>query len=596
MDMLHAMTIIMAAAVLVVSITKKIGFGSILGYIFAGLAIGPWGLNFITDVERILNFSEIGVVLLLFVIGLELRPARLWILKKSIFGLGTAQVVVTTIAITAITHLFIDSWMSSMVIGFGLSLSSTAFALQLLGEKKQLSTPHGKAALHILLFQDLAAIPALAIIPILAIGVVTAENSAALGLGKLAFVLLFFYVFARYLLSPILRFVAEIRTHEIFTAAALLLVLSSVLIMDSIGVSMALGAFLAGVLVADSEYRYQLAADIDPFKELLLGLFFMAVGMSANLGLLVDQTSTILLIVVSLVLLKAIILFVIGQVARLSKNESLSLGLCLSQGGEFSFILFALAASHNLLDNDLKDLLVVAVTLSMATTPFLVQIHKTLSQHFSNRNKPEIFDVIDTKKPTVVVAGVGRFGQIVLRILRTQGIEFTAIESDSEHVDFARKLGNKVFYGDASNKYLLDTAETASAKVFVLAVDSIEVSMKIAEMVKREYPDIRLLARARSRMHEMKLREVGADFIIRETLLSSMSLAENLLISLNITGEKAADIVERFYQHDKKTLDKQFAYRNDQERLIQTSKEAAEELEGLFAEDKLANLNKDVDA
>lgn len=592
MDMLHAMTIIMAAAVIVVSISKKIGFGSILGYILAGLAIGPWGLNFITDAERILNFSEIGVVLLLFVIGLELRPERLWVLKKSIFGLGVAQVAFTTLVITVIAYLFIASWMTAAIVGFGLSLSSTAFALQLLAEKKTLPTPHGKAALHILLFQDLAAIPALAIIPLLAIGDITTESSVALGLSKLILVLVSFYLFARYLLRPILRFIAAIRTHEIFTAAALLLVLSSALIMESIGVSMALGAFLAGVLVADSEYRYQLEADIDPFKELLLGLFFMAVGMSANLGLLISQPVTILVIVLSLVLLKAFILFIIGKIARLSNNEALSLGLCLSQGGEFSFILFSLAANQNLLNNEIKDLLVVAVTLSMATTPLVVQAHKNLVQRYSNRNKIEKYDVIDTKKPTVVLAGVGRFGQIVLRVLRTQNIAFTAIDSDSQHVDFVRKLGNKVYYGDASNKHLLDTAETASARVFVLAVDDVATSIRIAGLVKREYPDIRLLARARTRMHEMQLRALGADFIIRETLLSSMSLAENLLISLDLSADRAADIIERFYQHDRKTLDKQFAYRDDQKRLIQTSREAAEELKEIIAADKLAYQNK----
>jgi glutathione-regulated potassium-efflux system ancillary protein KefC/glutathione-regulated potassium-efflux system protein KefB len=482
--------------------------------------------------------------------------------------------------------------MASVLVGFALSLSSTAFALQLLAEKEKLSTPHGKAALHILLFQDLAVIPALAIIPMVAISDITAESTIALGLGKLILVLLSFYIFARYLLRPILRFVAEIRTHEIFTATALLLVLGSALIMESIGVSMALGAFFAGVLVADSEYRYQLEADIEPFKELLLGLFFMAVGMSANLGLLFAEPLAVLLIVLSLVVLKTVILFITGKVSGLSKNESLSLGLCLSQGGEFSFILFALAASHNLLDNSIKDFLVVAVTFSMATTPLLVQLHKKISQRYSQRNKPEKFDAIDTQKPTVVLAGVGRFGQIVLRILRTQGIQFTAIDSDSQHVDFVRRLGNKVFYGDASNKQLLDTAATASAKIFVLAVDNVETLIKIAEMVKRDYPNIRLLARARTRMHEMKLRAIGADFIIRETLLSSISLAENLLVSLDITDEKAADIVDRFYQHDKKTLNRQFTYRNDQERLIQTSNEAAEELKELFAEDKIAYLNR----
>ncbi|MCL4157150.1 UNVERIFIED_CONTAM: hypothetical protein GTU68_055663, partial [Idotea baltica] len=499
----------MAAAILVVSLSKKTGFGSILGYIFAGLAIGPWGLNLIADAESILHFSEIGVVFLLFIIGLELQPKRLWVLRKSIFGLGTAQVFMTTAVITIIAYVLIGSWMTAAIVGFGLSLSSTAFALQLLAEKKKLPTPHGKAALHVLLFQDLAAIPVLAIIPVLAMSDISAGNDMPLAIAKLVGVLIAFHLFARYLLRPMLRFVAAIKTHEIFTAAGLLLVLGSALIMESIGVSMALGAFLAGVLVADSEYRHQLEADIDPFKELLLGLFFMAVGMSANVGILIDQLSTVVLIAIGLVALKTAVLLVIGKVAQLGKNESLSLGLCLSQGGEFGFILFSLAAIQNLLAND-------------ATTPLTVLLHEKIVKHYSNKQQTESYDNIDTDKPVVILAGVGRFGQIVLRILRTQGIEFTAIDSDSQHVDFVRRLGNKVYYGDASNKQLLDTADTAAATIFVLAVNNVETSLKIAELVKREYPHLRLLARARTRMHEMRLRALGADFVIRETLLSSM--------------------------------------------------------------------------
>lgn len=593
MDTLHSTTIIMAAAVLVVSISKKTGFGSILGYIIAGVAIGPWGLDLITDAESILHFSEIGVVLLLFIIGLELSPKRLWVLRKSIFGLGVAQVALTTFVISCVTYLFLESWITAIIVGFGLSLSSTAFALQLLEEKKKLSKPHGRAALHILLFQDLAAIPALAIIPMLAINDITAGDSITLGIVKVVLVLLSFYLVARYLLRPTLRFVAAIRTREIFTAAALLLVLGSALIMDSIGISMGLGAFLAGVLVADSEYRHQLEADINPFKGLLLGLFFIAVGMSANLGILIDQLSNILLIALGLVLLKTLVLFVIGKITQLSKNESLSLALCLSQGGEFGFILFSLALSQNLLDNEIKDLLVVAITLSMAMTPIIVLAHEKISQRFLNKKKTEDYDVIDAEKPSVVLSGVGRFGQIVLRILRTQGIEFTAIDSDSQNVDFVRRLGNRVYYGDASNKQLLDTAGIASAHTFVLAVDDVETSIKIAELIKREYPDIRLLARAKTRMHEMKLRALGADFIIRETLLSSISLTEKLLVSLNFTAEKAANITERFYQHDQDTLDRQFAHRHNQKMLIQTTKEAAQELEELFIEDKLLYQKKD---
>ncbi|MCF7981766.1 MAG: monovalent cation:proton antiporter-2 (CPA2) family protein [Pseudomonadales bacterium] len=587
MDMLYPASIMMAAAVLVVPISKKFGFGSILGYVLAGLVIGPWGLNLIRDSQSILHFSEIGVVFLLFIIGLELQPSRLWLLRKAIFIIGSAQVLLTTLTITAITGLFVNSWTTACVIGFGLSLSSTAFALQLLAERQDLATPHGRSALHILLFQDIAVIPVLALIPLAAINEIDGQAIALGAVSKTIAIIAAFWLFTRYLLRPALRFVASARIHEVFTAAALLLVLGTALLMHSIGVSMALGAFMAGVLVADSEYRHQLEADIKPFKGLLLGLFFMSVGMSANLSVFAEQAVIILLIVAGLILVKSIILSLIARVAKLKSNDARRLGLYLSQGGEFGFILYTLAADYYLLPVELKDLLVVAVTLSMVMTPLILLLHEQIMRRISGTAEVPVYDTIDTTDSKVILAGFGRFGQIISRILRTQHIRFTAIEIDPGHVDFVRRLGNKVYYGDASNKKLLEVANTKNAEVFVLAVGNIEKSIKIAELVRREFPNARLFARARTRKHEMRLRALGAEMIIRDTLLSSMYLAEKILIALGLPSEQAMLAKERFYTHDCTTLDKQFAYREDQQMLIQTSREAATELEQLFSEDEL---------
>lgn len=588
MDMLYLASIMMAAAVLVVPISRKFGFGSILGYVLAGLAIGPWGLDLIRDSQSILHFSEIGVVFLLFIIGLELQPSRLWLLRNVILGVGSAQVLLTTLIITVITGQFVNSWSTACIIGFGLSLSSTAFALQLLAERQDLATPHGRSALHILLFQDIAVIPVLALVPLAALNGFEGQGMSLGGISKTIAIIVTFWLFARYLLRPALRFVASARIHEIFTASALLLVLGSALLMHSIGVSMALGAFLAGVLVADSEYRHQLEADIAPFKGLLLGLFFMSVGMSANLGIFAEQTVSILLIVTSLILVKFIILSLIGRAAKLKGNDARRLGLYLSQGGEFGFILYTLAADYHLLSVELRDLLVVAVTLSMVMTPLLLLLHEQLMRKIQRTVEDPVYDTIDSADSKVIIAGFGRFGQIISRILRTQHIRFTAIEIDPGHVDFVRRLGNKVYYGDASSKKLLEIANIQKVEVFVLAVGNVEKSIKIAELIRREFPDTRLFARARTRKHEMRLRALGAEMIIRDTLLSSMYLAEQLLIALGLPSEQAMLTKERFYAHDCATLDKQYVYREDQQMLIQTSREAATELEQLFSEDELA--------
>ncbi len=593
MNMLHNATILMAAAVIVVSISRRCGFGSILGYIIAGLLVGPSGLQLISNAERILQFAEIGVVLLLFIIGLEMKPARLWALRKSIFGLGASQVLVTTAMLTALAMLFVDSWPTALVIGFGLSLSSTAFALQLIAERKQVASPHGRSALHILLFQDLAVIPVLAIIPIVTVDALGSSADIVKNIASTMATLVAFWLFARFLLRPILRFVAAARIHEIFISAALLLVLGSALLMQSIGVSMALGAFLAGVLVADSEYRYQLESDIEPFKGLLLGLFFMAVGMSANLGLLVAETGSVILVALGIVLCKGVLLFFTAWLLKVNKVQAVLLAVCLSQGGEFGFILFSLSARHNLMSVQLSELLIMAITLSMMMTPVLLYLAERLIERSAAGEASPNYDVIDAPHPRVIVAGFGRFGQIIARMMRTQNIAFTAIEINPGHVDFVRQLGSKVHYGDASRKQLLDTAGTDTAEVFVLAIGHVETSVKIAAIIKRNYPKVRLFARARNRRHEMRLRALGVDAVIRDTLLSSMHLAEQILLLLGLTAEKAAYVKEQFFRHDAETLTRQTAHVSNQEMLMKSQRDALNELEGLFSEDTTSFYEKD---
>ncbi len=587
MDMLQSAAILLGAAVIAVSISQRLGFGSVLGYIIAGLLIGPWGLNLISNSQDILRFSEIGVVLLLFIIGLGMKPAHLWVVRRSIFGLGTAQMVVTTLLLAGLAYVFIDSWLIAMVVGFGLSLSSTALALQLIAERKKLPSPYGRNALRILLFQDLAAIPALVIIPIITVTELSSTADIVWNISSIIATLFAFWLFARFLLRPILRFVTAVRIHEIFISAALVLVLGSALLMQFIGVSMALGAFLAGVLVADSEYRYQLESDIEPFKGLLLGLFFMAVGMTANLGLLIAETATVLLIALAVVLCKGSLMFLMARLVKLNSAQALLLAVYLSQGGEFGFIVFTLSARHSLMTAELSELLIMAITLSMMMTPVLLYLVEWLIKKRTTTAQPPDYDVIDAPEPKVIIAGFGRFGQIVSRLIRTQKIYFTTIEISIGRVDFIRQLGSKIYYGDASQKQLLDTAGIAKAEVFVLAIGNIETSLKIAELIKRHYPDVKLFARAHTRGHEMRLRALGADVIIRDTLLSSMHLAEQVLRSMGLTEEKSAYVKERFYRHDSETLNKPSANPGYPEMLIRSQREALKELEELFAEDEM---------
>ncbi len=583
--------LLLAAAVILVPLSKRVGFGAVLGYLGAGILIGPWVLGLVVDVQRIMGIAELGVVFLLFVIGLELQPSRLWALRQPIFGYGSAQVLITGALGAAIGVAAGLEPATAVIVGLGLSLSSTAFALQLLAERKELNTRHGRMSFAILLFQDLAAIPMIAIIPLLAIIPATDSIPAKFidpwAIAKAIAVIAVIVVGGRLLLRPLFRRIARTGIPEIFTAGALLVVIGNALLMEAVGLSMALGAFLAGVLLADSEYRHELEGDIAPFRGLLLGLFFISVGMSLDLGLVASRPLLVFGLIAGLLALKGIVLWALSLFSGQGKRCALNLALYLSQGGEFAFVLFSLAAGAHVMEKSLGDLMIVVVSLSMAATPLLLAGANLLGLR-GGAGTPRPYDEIRGEENRVIIAGFGRFGQVVARVLRMHRIAFTALEASFEQVDFVRRFGSKIYFGDASRLELLNAANAAQAEVFVLAIDNVEASIKTAQLVKRHFPHLKIYARARNRHHAYRLLDVGVERIVRETFLSSLDLAESVLWGLGVNREVAARAVQRFREYDEALLRRQYQFHQDEEQLIASTKEAAEELERVFEQDTLA--------
>ncbi|MGI9204123.1 MAG: monovalent cation:proton antiporter-2 (CPA2) family protein [Woeseiaceae bacterium] len=583
MDILHEAIIFLIAALIAVPISKRLGFGSVLGYLTAGILIGPSTLGLIKDPDHILHFAELGVVFLLFVIGLELQPSRLWVLRKMVFGLGSVQVLGSAVVIAVIAVLFGLDAKPAFIVGLILALSSTAFVLQMLAEKKQLNTRHGRAAFAILLFQDLAVIPLIAVLPLLGAttGGETTLGEFLVALGTIAALI----IGGRYLLRPILRIAAWSDIPEIFTATALFVVIGTALLMQFAGLSMVLGAFVAGMLLADSEFRHELEADIAPFKGLLLGLFFIAVGMSVNLGLLLQEPGTILAIVAALMFAKAIVLFPVARLFGLcDKTGALNLAVILAQGGEFAFVLFGIVSQGQLLEAALLDQLILAVAVSMLLTPVAYLVNESIGRKLNASIEP-VYDDMEEQHNPVIIAGFGRVGQIAGRLLSITDTRFTALEIDSSQVDVVRAYGNVVHYGDASKLELLRAAGAAHARVFFLAIDDIEASMRTAEAVTRHFPHLTIVARARNRRHEYHLMDLGITHIYRETLLSSLAMAEQLLLDLGISSEEATLIVNTFRERDTRLIREQHAIQHDEEQLIQSARETARELELLLRND-----------
>ena len=579
-------TVFLAAAVIGVPLLKRLGLSSVLGYIVAGAAIGPWGLKLAGDVEGVRAFAEIGIVMLLFLIGLELLPSRLWEQRRAVFGLGAAQVAATG------SVLGLGAWMlgvtpgAAAVIGFGLALSSTAIGLQILIERKQLATPQGRAGFAVLLFQDLAVIPLLAVLPALTPEGAAAPHSAG-WFSPVLTVLLFATVVAagRYLLRPYFRTLAEAGSQEVFTAGALLVVLAVGVFMHQLGVSMALGAFVAGMLLAGSDYRHEIEADIEPFKGLLLGLFFMAVGMSVNFGLIGEQPLRIAGLVVALVAVKAAVVFALARAFGEKTPSAYALAVVLSQGGEFAFVLFSLAAGENLLPAALADLLVVVVTISMLTTPFLVNLLRCVPRARGEATPAEGAAPPEEENP-VIIAGFGRFGQIVGRILATRDIPFTALDSDSGQLDFVTRFGEKVYFGDASRLDLLRAARADKAAVLVIAIDDIEASMKCAEIAKQHFPRLKIFARARNRLHAYRLLDLGIRRVWRETFHSSADMAGTVLAELGLPDSTAEETVRIFTLHDERLLRRAAAHHANMDKLIEIAKAGRAELHSLFEQDR----------
>jgi monovalent cation:proton antiporter-2 (CPA2) family protein len=585
-DLFLDVAIFLGAATIIIPVFRHLGLGDVLGYLGAGLVIGPWGTGFVSNPEAILHFAEVGVVFLLFIIGLELKPSRLWAFRKLLFGLGSLQVLITLAAIAIVARLLDQDWTTAIIIGCALSLSSTAFVLQLMAERKELMQPHGRAAFAILLFQDIAVVPMLALTSAFSNDSTLAVDAGAyLEFGRALLILAAYILAGRYLLRPLFRFIANVEAHEVFTAAALLLVLGSGLLLESLGLSMGLGAFLAGVLVADSEFRHQLEADIVPFKGLLLGLFFMAVGMSANLGLLLSDPLLVLTITAGLVAGKWMVLYPLARIFGLTESCPRRMAFLLAQGGEFAFVIMAAAVAGQILGAEIYDLLVLVVTLSMITTPILVALEDKLRTAKSSDEGQQPYDTIEVDESHVVIAGFGRFGQIIARVLTAQGIPYTALDKDPSQVDLVRRYGNKIYYGDAADLHLLKSARVATARLFILAVGNMETSVRIAERLKQYYPSLRIYARARNRTHALALRAIGCEVIMRDTLLSSLFVAEQVLIGLGHQPDEAQKLVEVFRAHDDETLDQQFAIRHDEEAVIQSSVDAASELKFLFQSD-----------
>jgi len=585
MSFLGESLVYLLAAVISVPISRKLGFGSVLGYLAAGIIIGPFGFALISDAEHILHFAELVVVLLLFIVGLELKPARLWVMRRMVFGLGAMQVLMSAIAITELAWMLGLTTSAAVVVGLVLALSSTAFVLQLLAEKKQLGATHGRAAFSILLFQDLAAIPLIAILPLLGANATFDDGIDFLQIGLMIATIGGLVVGGRLLLRPVLQIAANSGIPEIFTATSLLVVIGSALLMQFAGMSMVLGAFIAGMLLADSEYRHQLEADIAPFKGLLLGLFFIAVGMSVNIGLLLEIPGRVLLIVALLMAAKAAVLFPLARLFGMcDRRAALKLAAVLSQGGEFAFVLFAIARAEQALAPALIDEMILAVAVSMMVTPFFYGLTERLGDKMEKPEQPD-FDMPDDEHNEVIVAGFGRVGQIVGRLLRVVGKPFTALESDSSQVDFVRRYGADVHYGDASRPDLLRAAGAEHAKIFVLAISDLEQSIRIADAVTRNFPHITIIARAHNRRHAHKLMDLGIEHIFRETLLSSLAMTELVLNNLGHSRDESRHLVDMFREHDSKLLIEQHAIHDSEEKLIQSVKDTASELETLMRGD-----------
>ncbi|MBC7709982.1 MAG: cation:proton antiporter [Rhizobacter sp.] len=593
MSSLAIASALLFAAVLLVPIFKRLGLGSVLGYLAAGVLIGPSAFGVINQPEAVLQTAELGVALLLFLIGLELQRERLWALRKAVFGLGTLQLVVCGGALAVLAWIANISGVAAIVVGVALAMTSTAFALPALAERDEMNSEHGRGVFAVLLFQDLSVIPILTLVTLLGAGAVAAVGShAPTAPGWLALLAVAATVLlGRPLLSMLFNYASKFGSHEIFTAAALLTTVGLAWVMTSVGLTATLGAFLAGVLLADSKFRHQIEASIEPFESLLLGLFFMAVGMSVNLELLFRAPFAMLGLALAILLTKVITFYVARRfLTRAPDAIARPQAIALAVGGEFAFVLFTAAQAAKVISLDEYEVLTLAVALTMVLAPLLWIVNDRLLEPWLMRDaEAPPFDRIDDPGTPVIIAGYGRVGQIVGRVLNMQNIRFTALDASTDQVDAVRRFGNKIYYGDATRLDLLRAAKTGEAKLFVVCVDDVESANKIVKLVQQQYPQVKILARARNRTHLMELREIGVQAPVREMFAGSVQLATHVLEALGEPRENLDKIIDRFVAHDLQMLERAQAVFRDEEKLIAMSKSARAELDSILQDDAAAD-------
>ena len=593
----------LSAAVLAVPLAKALGLGSIIGYLAAGIAIGPWGLGLVSNVQDILHFAEFGVVLMLFLVGLELQPSRLWAMRRPIFGTGSAQVLGCAAVLFAAGWLAGLPWRISLVAALGLALSSTAIALQVLAERNLMRTSSGQAGFSILLFQDVAAIPILALLPLLGAAAGAGDDHSAgevlLEALKIVGVIGAIVLGGRLLLRPLLRWIAKSRTPEIFTAASLLLVVSIAYLMVMVGLSMALGAFLAGVLLADSEYRSELEADIEPFKGLLLGLFFIAVGMSIDFGVLMRSPWLMAGILLGFLALKAVVIYTLAKVAGVPYQERPVFTLLLAQGGEFAFVVFQAAAGAQVFSAETASLLIGAVALSMLISPLLlVLVDRALLRRYAQLKTaaPPAQEISEPQEAPVIIAGFGRYGQIVARVMLTQGIPTTVLDHSVEILEIARAFGYRVFYGDATRLDLLRIAGAEHARVLVVAVDDPEQSLKIVTLARKHFPQLQVVARARDLTHWNALRDLGVTLVQRELFESSLASARTVLELMGQSPTLAHEMTRRFREHNIALADRMYPHHKDRAKMVAVAREGRAQLAEQMAKERQEHTEREAKA
>ena len=545
--------LLLGGAVIAAPLFKKLGLGTVLGYLATGIIIGPV-LRLITDAEEILHFSELGVVFLLFIIGLELKPARLWSMRRDIFGLGLAQVLISGFVLCALVVMLAGQNLSvALVIGFGLALSSTAFALQILEERGEMNLPHGQKAFAILLLQDIAIVPLLAIIPLLAPFGAETDNIGASQFIIAVIAVLALIAAGRFILPPIFRIVGNSGAREAMIAAALLIVLGSAYLMQSVGLSMALGAFIAGVMLAESTYRHEVEADIEPFRGLLLGLFFIAIGMSLNLSVLVQEWLIIIITVPMLMALKALIIYALCRMFGSDYGTSLRAAFVLPQGGEFGFVLFSAGASLQILSTDMASLLIAIVTVSMALTPLMVEFAKFLQKEVPDIQIDERFEGADDNIDILMI-GFSRFGQIASQTLLAGGVNVTIIDYSTERVESARKFGFRIYFGDGRRKEVLEAAGIRKARIVAVCTHNQILTDQIVDLIRKQYPEVRLFVRSYDRTHTLSLRSRDVEYELRETFESGLVFGGQTLQALGLSEDNTARIIDDVRKRDTERL------------------------------------------